>query len=308
MCMNVVKHTYTMEKDHPLDVMPVTRSGRLRQQKVIFTPSKQVQQAEKKVMNYDINKKKAIKKKISATHREYSVEFDPKPGTLVITCSAAAYEILRKEISRWFTSHPTRYIKLFSKESKGRQTPTATVEDSFSVRDNNTKEQLYRMNLFHTTCWMDVNGRHYTEFIKKELPNIIQVLDMIPNIHQLDQKLREMCENYLQQIDNMPEWPCDVCGDNCEHRAAQCDMCYSWTHYKCNNLSQRVINQLENSASTYKCKTCTKGQYVSANKTSIQIRSKGTTGKNEVPKSLCSLSLPSVDQGKGNRPKHVLNF
>ena len=49
--------------------------------------------------------------------------------------------------------------------------------------------------------------------------------------------------------------------------------------------------------------TCIKVLCVSVKKTGTQLRSRVTTGKSEVPKSLCSLSLLSVDRGKGKQAK-----
>jgi hypothetical protein len=49
-------------------------------------------------MNYNLNSKKALGKKIEASERELDCDIQLKSGTLVLTCSAAAYEILKKTI------------------------------------------------------------------------------------------------------------------------------------------------------------------------------------------------------------------
>jgi hypothetical protein len=49
-------------------------------------------------MNYNLNSKKALGKKIEASERELDCDIQLKSGTLVLTCSAAAYEILKKAI------------------------------------------------------------------------------------------------------------------------------------------------------------------------------------------------------------------
>jgi hypothetical protein len=48
-------------------------------------------------MSYKINTKKTLEKKIDATERSLC-NIELKSGTLVITCSAASYEILKKSI------------------------------------------------------------------------------------------------------------------------------------------------------------------------------------------------------------------
>jgi hypothetical protein len=56
-------------------------------------------------MNYNLNSKKALGKKIEASERELDCDIQLKSGTLVLTCSAAAYEILKKAIyDEWFQS------------------------------------------------------------------------------------------------------------------------------------------------------------------------------------------------------------
>jgi rRNA processing protein Krr1/Pno1 len=70
------------------------RSTRVRNPPQIYTPNRQTPDKNHK-MSYKINTKKTLEKKIEATERSLC-NIELKSGTLVITCSAASYEILKK--------------------------------------------------------------------------------------------------------------------------------------------------------------------------------------------------------------------
>jgi hypothetical protein len=69
------------------------RSTRVRNPPQIYTPNRQNPDNNHK-MSYKINTKRTLEKKIEATERSLC-NIELKSGTLVITCSAASYEILK---------------------------------------------------------------------------------------------------------------------------------------------------------------------------------------------------------------------
>ena len=69
-------------------------------------------------MNYNLNSKKALGKKIEAPERELDCDIYLKSGTLVLTCSAAAYEILKKAIYEHYNNSLDKSIVVYTKRSK----------------------------------------------------------------------------------------------------------------------------------------------------------------------------------------------
>jgi hypothetical protein len=107
-------------------------------------------------MSYKINPKKTLEKKIEATERSLC-NIELKSGTLVITCSAASYEILRKSIYEYYDHSSTKTFCLHTKSSKPDNESMAgkmlIIEESLSIKHKNggTNRQLYRINMFNTT-------------------------------------------------------------------------------------------------------------------------------------------------------------
>jgi hypothetical protein len=115
-------------------------------------------------MSYKINTKKTLEKKIEATERS-PCNIELKSGTLiVITCSAASYEILKKSIYEYYEHSSTKTFRLHTKSSKPDNESIAgkmlIIEESLSIKHNNggTNRQLYRINMFNTKSRIDVNG------------------------------------------------------------------------------------------------------------------------------------------------------
>lgn len=69
-------------------------SSRLRNAPQIYTPNRD-QITNSSNVNYNLNSKRALQKKVTASERYYDCDIQFKSGTLVITCSAAAYEMLK---------------------------------------------------------------------------------------------------------------------------------------------------------------------------------------------------------------------
>ena len=78
------------------------RPKRIRNPPKMFTPSKN---SNVRTTNYNVNKRKAIEKKIDATTRATDVDIKLKSGTLVLTFTAAAYEVFRKATTAYFDNH-----------------------------------------------------------------------------------------------------------------------------------------------------------------------------------------------------------
>ena len=105
-----------------------------------------------------------MEKKIEATERS-PCNIELKSGTLiVITCSAASYEILKESIYEYYEHSSTKTFRLHTKSSKPDNESIAgkmlIIEESLSIKHNNggTNRQLYRINMFNTKSRIDVNG------------------------------------------------------------------------------------------------------------------------------------------------------
>jgi hypothetical protein len=158
-------------------------------------------------MNYDLNSKKALGKKIEASERELDCDIQLKSGTLVLTCSAAAYEILKKAIYEHYNSLD-KSIVVHTKRSKldNRDISIEPVitEESISVRNRQgrSNKQLYRIHLFNTTSRIDVNGYKLDEFIQNHLETICDKMKDAIDYKTLNRKIGEICKRSLTNVQN----------------------------------------------------------------------------------------------------------
>jgi len=72
-------------------------------------------------MNYKLNEKKALSKKVEATHRPLNVEIVLKRGTLVMIFTPAAYEIYKYEIFKYYEQHPQKTFTIHKKTSETKR-------------------------------------------------------------------------------------------------------------------------------------------------------------------------------------------
>ena len=159
-------------------------------------------------MNYNLNSKKALGKKIEASERELDCDIQLKSGTLVLTCSAAAYEILKKAIYEHYNNSLDKSIVVHTKRSKldNRDLSIEPVitEESISVRNRQARsnKQLYRINLFNTTSRIDVNGYKLDEFIQSHLETICDKMKDVIDYKTLNRKIGEICKRSLTNVQN----------------------------------------------------------------------------------------------------------
>ena len=144
------------------------RSSRQRKTNMPYTPSK----ATETVANFNLDTNKALNKKIDAANSPTNIEIDLKKGNLVVELSAAAFEAFRlcaKSLDTNF-KQLNLDIEMHNKKSNNG----LRVSESVSVRKKQQKMQLYRINLYLTTCTVNVNGRGLATFIDQHLPTILE--------------------------------------------------------------------------------------------------------------------------------------
>ncbi|CAC5384525.1 unnamed protein product [Mytilus coruscus] len=128
-------------------------SARTKSKPQPYTPAK--------YENFSINKTRALDKKIEACNRTMDTKIEQKHQNYILELSAAAYEIIKGEIDIYFEQHST--YKLLPKHQQDNQ--GLCIRTSHSVRNRSSNKQLYRINLFHTTSKVEVNGQGMELFL-----------------------------------------------------------------------------------------------------------------------------------------------
>ncbi|CAG2207695.1 unnamed protein product [Mytilus edulis] len=128
-------------------------SARTKSKPQPYTPAK--------YENFSINKTRALDKKLEACNRAMDIKIEQKHQNYILELSAAAYEVLKGEIDIYFEQHST--YKLLPKHQHDNQ--GLCIRTSHSVRNRSNNRQLYRINLFHTTSKVEVNGQGMELFL-----------------------------------------------------------------------------------------------------------------------------------------------
>ncbi|CAG2252754.1 unnamed protein product [Mytilus edulis] len=268
----------------------VRRSSRVQAKHLPFTPGKGVVKSRKhkntkstirdQTVQYTLDRQKAVKKKLDAANRSFSVTPEISPGNLVLVFSAAAYETF-KNVTFGVLNNLQYSLDITStKDQSG-----AVIYDSVAVKAKSVK--LYVLNFYHSSSKVLLNGKqnYMIDFIQTTLQEIMGVLDQSEDFTSINNTIKHYCKHYLetldssndhasnkcnnssdiksvQHIDNESVTPaniCPVCNVPCEFssKAIGCDTCDKWLHYSCEHLSPKDIRYYESDHSAqYVCRSC----------------------------------------------------
>ena len=274
--------------------LAVRRSARHKTTKAVFTPVKprgktlsmktgaNVRKADKvHNVDYELNRTKAIKNKILASNREFTVVVKFSRGNIVLTFSAAAYQEFKAVTINFLRSQPVTVNITETTENKG-----AVVSESVSILNDNSK--LFVLNFYNSTSRILLNGNqtHIITFINEYLTHILNILDNNEKFITVNEQIREYCIQYLSRneqnekpdialaiekvaldtskTDNTsdfqhPLFPiCPICDKDCDDKptSVACDICNTWLHYKCEKLTRKEIEQVKKPENQYICRAC----------------------------------------------------
>ncbi|CAG2228600.1 unnamed protein product [Mytilus edulis] len=150
----------------------------------VFTPSK----VNVSVKSYLLNEQKAIGKIVDATIRPTDVDLQYKHGNIILEFSAATYLHFSKTLLQHLEAHTDLTCSIHDKQDKSGK----VVEQSIAVKCNQNLRQHYRINLYNTTCRVEVNGRNHHMFFD-ELQAISKQMDSIKDYSSVNKKIREEC-------------------------------------------------------------------------------------------------------------------
>ena len=177
-----------------MDKTVAMRPRRIRNAPRVYTPSKNDTNTK-----YKLDKQKAIKKKYDTTLRMQDVDIQMKSGTLVLTFSAAAFEVFKTSMFQYFKDIETKHIDINSKTSETKEGDIGIVDQSISVKRDKQSGQLYRINVFYTTSRVDANGRELAEFVNVDLPVIIERMFTVKDLRAMNDRIRNVCKDYLRK-------------------------------------------------------------------------------------------------------------
>ncbi|CAC5362722.1 unnamed protein product [Mytilus coruscus] len=167
-------------------------SARNKVKPSIFTPSK--------YENFSLNKRKAMDKKLEQCNRQADILLMYKHENYILELSLAAYELLKLAMTEYFANH--NIYKIQAKDQKDKH--GLCTRTSYSVINLNSNKQQYRINLFHTTSRIEVNGRGRQEFLP-HLQDIAASMDRKGNCPQLNKLLEQQIKQCIESMQTSGE-------------------------------------------------------------------------------------------------------
>lgn len=184
----------------------VRRSSRTRISPATYTPSRDntietINSKNKKPVSkpsvnaapYKLNLERAAAQKIEACQRvNFNIEI--KHDNLIIELSAASYEEFKSVLKGCLEMKNITYTPYNKPDANG-----LTVEESLSIKSKENR-QLYRVNCYHTSSRVMINGSGLSVFISDILPEIIEILSKNKTFNDINRQLRQACDQYIKSL------------------------------------------------------------------------------------------------------------
>ena len=219
---------------------------------------------------YQLNRSKAIGKKLDACSRAPLTINQCANGQLTLRFSTSAFEIFRTRLPDALRSHKLSLTVREDEDAKG-----STVQDVITVEDKRGRSAT--VNLYRTTSTCLINGAsHITLPVLETIRDELDTSD----ISSVDNSMRIALEGYLksEQRAGTPTRPeiqpisseeetetedtpdtCTKCSRRCLTRGIFCEHGNHWIHYRCAKMSAQDITHWENtdtSKEVYTCAAC----------------------------------------------------
>ena len=132
-----------------------------------------------KQVNYNLNKEKAIVKKLAASNRQadYTIRScDGSHKNLMLHFQAGLYEFVRKAAHFYYIKANSYCyetdITALQERSSGH-----IVQTTYKTRKRGNGQIAYSLNLYHTKSAILINGKMATEFLDKDWPSICRIIN-----------------------------------------------------------------------------------------------------------------------------------
>ena len=237
-------------------------------------------------MDYTLNKRRALEKKLNHCQRNFSFRYETRQcNQLRFYFQTGYYELFRNGIDVWFNRNKSAYaITTREKIDAGGN----TTETIYQVRQERNGILNYTLNLYHTTTSALINGNNVKQFLTIDFSDVMKQIEMNGcDVTGANIKFKKLLEEYLKmerdtdiadskssrnsqgsagriefhdmdedEDSSDEEVSCMKCRKKVKSRAVRCNMCRVFVHYFCDKLNEDEIRNVEREESTYICRMC----------------------------------------------------
>ncbi|CAC5419014.1 unnamed protein product [Mytilus coruscus] len=138
----------------------------------------------------------------NTTLRPTDVNVQYKKRNIILEFTAAAFLHFSKTLAQHFYSQPNVIVESHDMQD-GKE---KVIEKSLLIKNQQNQRQIYRINLYNTTCRAEVNEHNYQPFFS-ELQSIATKMDVIKYYSVMNETIRNECPKHakaspLHQLNN----------------------------------------------------------------------------------------------------------
>ena len=126
-----------------------------------------------KTVNYRVNHKKALGKKMKAAERSETFSFKRAGEGLNVVCQAGFYELLRRAACQHFANFRTAGLTCQAHIQADQE--SAIVQLTFKIKTYGGQAS-YTLDLYHTNSSVRLSGRYPNKFIENDWPKITGII------------------------------------------------------------------------------------------------------------------------------------
>ena len=235
--------------------------------------------------DYVLNRQKSLHKKKLACNRPF-MKIIPKDGgkQIKIECSAGCFELLKAQLLDMDNLKP-----LFDKYNLAAELKQVTDQNGifpeYTLRAFNRlamgrtgKKLKFSVHIYNTQCSFLINGRNASIFQDDILPDILELIQLNPNLTHIDSEIAQLIETCIQHSVANPTTNTSVVADTsglgnqvsikmlpnimksnesddesdensiCSEcityvsEGIRCDDCHQWYHYSCERVDPDLMD------------------------------------------------------------------
>jgi len=155
--------------------------------------------------DYVLNIEKSLEKKLIAAKRIRNWTYEYTGGGIVVEADAATYELFKTVAIYYYNTYPSVNGKAHTTTTTDN-TNQSVVQLTVRVSDQNSQNNGYTINMYHTTSKIMVNGKNINKFIQEDLGSIHALIEDTlksnknTDIKAINNLMKEQLENLLSQF------------------------------------------------------------------------------------------------------------
>ena len=176
------------------DLKSANKDTGVKENKVVIRDVENpISNGNKILVDYKLNKERALRKKADACSRD-DFKITHNKSSCVVILNTAAFEHFKTDLNEWVKENPQYMVY---SETPVLDLDQNIAQDVLRVKWCNDCTVLCTINLYRTNCKVMINGADYKIFVERDLPGILY------NLQEKTSGIREQNDFYRLCLNDM---------------------------------------------------------------------------------------------------------